>query len=168
MTIDLQSRRSIRKIARGDFVAYPVWEWALNDEHTDGHGESFVRPTELGSIPLGPLRQLIVSATATLNDGSVLPACVEVSVRAKKVQIEPMFIFLQDRHLDFGGAETTTVLSHYTKCADAHPVSWELAVPLDGDTAPLKGVVRRSMIARLTQGWKRLSHAAQRKTVFVP
>lgn len=168
MTIDLQSRRSIRKIARGDFDAYPVWEWALNDEHTDGHGESFVRPTELGSIPLAPLRQLIVSATATLNDGSVLPACVEVSVRAKKVQIEPMFIFLQDRHLDFGGAETATVLSHYTKRADARPVSWELAVPLDGDAAPLKGAVRRSMLARLTQGWKRLSHAAQRKSILVP
>ena len=168
MTIDLQSRRSIRKIARGDFADYPVWEWALNDEHTDGHGESFVRPTELGSIPLGPLRQLIVSATATLNDGSVLPACVEVSVRAKKVQIEPMFIFLQDRHLDFGGAETATVLSHYTKRADAHPVSWELAVPLDGDSAPLKGAVRRSLLARLAQGWKRLSHAAQRKSVLVP
>jgi hypothetical protein len=168
MTIDLQSRRSIRKIARGDFVAYPVWEWALNDEHTHGHGESFVRPTELGSIPLGPVRQLIVSASATLNDGSVLPACVEVSVRAKKVRIEPMFIFLQDRHLDFGGAETATVLSHYTKRADAHPVRWELAVPLDGDTVPPKGAVRRSMIARLAQGWKRLSGATRRDSILVP
>lgn len=168
MTIDLQSRRSIRKIARGDLDAYPVWEWALNDEHTDGHGESFVRPTELGIIPVGAVRQFIVSATATLNDGSVLPACAEVSVRAKNVQVEPMFIFLQDRHLDFGGAETATVLSHYIKRADARPVSWELAVALEGETAPLKGIVRRSMIARLSHGWKRLSNAAQRKSVLAP
>jgi hypothetical protein len=168
MTIDLDSRRSIRKIARGDFAAYPVWEWALNEEHLNCQGESFVRPTELRSIPLGPVRQLIVSATATLNDGSVLPACVEVSVHAKKVQIAPMFIFLQDRHLDFGGTETATVLSHYIKRADAHPVSWELAVTLDGDSAPPKGAVQRSLGARLAQGWKRLSQAAQRKSVFAP
>lgn len=168
MTIDLQSRRSIRKIARGDFVAFPVWEWALNEEHTQGNGESFVRPTELGSIPLGPQRQLIVSATATLNDGSVLPACVELSVRAKKVRIAPMFIFLQDRHLDFGGAETATVLGLYTKRADAHPVSWELAVPLEGETAPPTGSVRRSILARLGQVWKRLSGAAPRSSILVP
>lgn len=168
MTIDLQSRRSIRKIARGDFDAFPVWEWALNEEHTQGNGESFVRPTALASLPLGPVRQFIVSATATLNDGSVLPACVEVSVRAKKVQIAPMFIFLQDRHLDFGGAETATVLSLYTKRADAHPVRWQLAVPLDGDAAPPTGRVRRSIMARLRQAWKRLSGAAPRSSILVP
>jgi hypothetical protein len=167
MTIDLHSRRSIRKIARADFAAFPVWEWALNEELTHGDGESYVRPAALASLPLGPVRQFIVSATATLNDGSVLPACVEVSVRAKKVRIAPMFIFLQDRHLDFGGAETATVLSLYTKRADAHPVCWELAVPLEGGTVPPRGPVKRSMIARLRQGWKRLSGASPRISVLL-
>lgn len=167
MTIDLHSRRSIRKIARADFAAYPVWEWALNEELTHGNGVSFVRPTDLASLPLGPLRQFIVSANATLNDGSVLPACVEVSVRAKKVRIEPMFIFLQERHLDFGGAETATVLSHYTKRADAHPVRWELAVPLEGQATPPSGAVRRSIFARLAQGWKRLCGASRRDSILV-
>ena len=168
MTTDLQSRRSIRKIARGDFAAYPIWEWALNDEHTHGHGESFVRPTELVSLPLGPVRQFIVSATATLNDGSVLPACAEVSVRGKKVHIAPMFVFLQDRHLDFGGAATATVLSHYAKRADAQLVSWELAAPLEGETAPPKGAVRRTISARLALAWKRLSGGARRDSILVP
>jgi hypothetical protein len=168
MTIDLDSRRSIRKIAREDFAAYPVWEWALNEEHTEGHGQSFVRPTALESLPIGLSCHYIVSATATLSDGSSLPACVEVSVRAKKVRIEPMFIFLQDRHLDFGGAATRTVLSHYTKRADARPVSWELAVPLDGETAPPKGLVRRSLVERLAQVWQRVSGAHRRDSVLVP
>lgn len=166
MTIDLDSRRSIRKIAREDFDAFPVWEWALNEEQ--GQGVSFVRPTALASLALGPLRHYIVSATATLSDGSTLPACVEVSVRANKVQIAPMFIFLQDRHLDFVGAETRTVLSHYTRQADVRPVSWELAVPLDGQTAPPKGIIRRSLAERLAQAWRRLSGATPRDSVLVP
>ena len=168
MTIDLDSRRSIRKIACEDFAAYPVWEWALNEEHTEGQGVSFVRPTALASLPLGLDCHYIVSATATLSDGSTLPACVEVSVRAKKVRVEPMFIFLQDRHLDFGGAETRTVLSHYAKRADARPVSWELAVPFDGESAALKGAVRRSLAERLAQIWQRLSGAHRRDSVLVP
>ncbi len=168
MTIDLHSRRSIRKIARGDFAAFPVWEWALNEEQADGNGESFVRPTALRSLALDQERQLIVSASATLNDGSVLPACVEVSVRAKKLRIAPMFIFLQDRHLDFGGAETATVLSLYTKRADAHPVRWELAVPVDGDGTLRSGPVRRSLLARVRQAWARLSGRAPYHNVLVP
>lgn len=168
MSIDLQSRRSIRKIARGDFVVFPVWEWALGEEHTQGNGESFVRPTALASVPLDAARQFIVGASATLNDGSVLPACVEVNVRANKVQVVPMFIFLQERHLDFGGAESACVLSLYTKRADAHPVRWELAVPVDGSGVLLRGRVRRSLIARLRQGWERLSGRAPRHSVLVP
>jgi hypothetical protein len=168
MTLDLDSRRSIRKIAREDFAAYPVWEWAINEEQAQGHGVSFVRPTSLASLPLDQARHYIVSATATLNDGSVLPACAEVSVRGKKVRIEPMFILLKERQLDFGGAETRTVLSHYIRQADARPVSWVLAVPLDGETVPPGGVVRRSLSARLAQLWKRLSDAAHGKALLVP
>jgi hypothetical protein len=167
MTIDLDSRRSIRKIAREDLAAYPVWEWALNEEHTHGHGESFVRPTALASLPREAGRHYIVSASTTLSDGTVLPACVEVSVRANKVRVAPMFIFLQDRHLDFSGAETKTVLGHYTRQADARPVSWELAVPLDGETKPPAGKLRRSLAARLVQLCKRLGQAAQGKAVLV-
>ena len=168
MTIDLHTRRSIRKIARADFDAFPVWEWAINEDHTHGHDESFVRPTGLGSLSLEQVGQYIVSATVTLSEGSALPGCVEVSVRSGKLHMEPMFIFLQDRHLDFGGAETKTVLSHYTKHPAAHPVRWQLAVALDGESAPRQGQVRRSLLSRLGQGWKRISMAAQRSRVLVP
>jgi len=168
MTIDLDSRRSIRKITREDFNAYAVWEWALNEEQGQGHGVSFVRPTALASLPLDQDRDFIVGASATLNDDSVLPACAEVSVRSGKARVAPMCIFLQDRQLDFGGAETRTVLGHYTRRADAHLVSWVLAVPLDGQSAPLRGKVGRALGLKLRQLWSRLSHAASRKAVLVP
>lgn len=168
MTIDLHTRRSIRKIACADFAAFPVWEWAINEDQAHGHRESFVRPTETNSLSLDPVRQYIVSATVTLSDGSALPGCVEVSVRNGKLHMQPMFIFLQDRHLDFSGQETKTVLSHYTGRGDARPVGWQLAVPLDGESTPPRGAVRRSLVSRLMQSWKRVSTAAQRKGALVP
>lgn len=166
MTIDLESRRTIRKISRADFAAYPIWEWAINEAETLGQGESFLRPTSLDSIPVGIAGQFLVGANATLSEGSVLPACVEVNVRAKKVRIEPMFVFLQDRHLDFGGTETTTTLSHYTKCGGTHPVRWELAVPLAGSEALPHGAVRVSLAARLARLWRRVRLAAGGKRVW--
>jgi len=150
MTPDLDIRRSIRKIARADLARYPVWEWALHEEETVGQGESFVRPTSLDCIPLDCARQFVVGATVTLSDGSELPACVEVTVRPRKAQAVPMFIFLRDRQLDFAGPETQTTLAHYTKSAQVRPVRWVLDVPLAGHDAPLGGTVRRSLWTRLT------------------
>ena len=168
MTIDLDSRRSIRKISCADFAAYPVWEWAINEGDPLGGGESFLRPTSLDSIGAEVGRHYVVSATATLSEGSVLPACVEVSMRGNKRQLEPMFIFLQERHLDFGGAETKTVLSHYTRQAGCRPVRWTLAVPFTGGTVLPSGMLRESVLSRVARLWKRVRLAAAGKSVLVP
>ena len=167
MTIDLESRRSIRRISRADFDAYPVWEWAIHEE-THGHDESFLRPTSLDSIPSGLVRHYVVSATVTLSDGSELPACIGVDVGAKAVRYSPMFIIVQDRHLDFGGAETITVLSHYTRVADTRPLSWALTVPLEGGAAVPRGVFRRSLLSRLAGRLRRGGVLAARDSLLVP
>ncbi|MEJ7806697.1 MAG: hypothetical protein WKG03_12365 [Telluria sp.] len=168
MTIDLDHRRSIRKISCADFDAYPVWEWAINEGDPLGGGESFLRPTSLDSIGSEPGRHYVVSAHATLSEGSVLPACVEVSVRGNKRQLEPMFMFLQERHLGFGGKETATVLSHYTGQAGCRPLRWTLAVPFVGGSVLPSGMLRESLLSRLSRLIVRLRRAAAGKSVLVP
>lgn len=167
MNLDLESRRSIRKISGADFAAYPVWEWAINEE-SHGHDESFLRPTSLDSIPPGLVRHYVVSAAARLSDGSSVPACVEVDVRTKMVHFSPMFIVLQERHLDFGGAETMTALSLYTRQRGTRPVSWELAVPVDGSDAVPGGAFHRSLMSRLRGRLRRGGLLATRNSILVP
>lgn len=149
MTIDLDSRRPIRKIQGADFAGFPVWEWALHEEETLGQGESFVRPTALDVIPVGQARQFVVGASFTLSDGTVLPGCVELDVRARKIKAQPMFIFLRERQLELGADQTRTTLVHYTKSPDVRPVSWTLAVPVEGQPGVFAGKIRRSLRAAL-------------------
>ena len=163
MHIDLASRRSIRKVSRADFAAFPVWEWAINEEETAGLDESFLRPTSLSSITPGLVAQYVAGASATLSDGTVLPACVEVTVRGTQVRVDPLYLFLQERPIGFAGAETMTVLSHLTGKAGTRAVSWVLAVPLDGKPAPLSGKVRRPLVARLAALFGRGPRAAAAK-----
>ena len=164
MTLDLATRRSIRKVTHADFAAYPVWEWAIDEENV-GNGESFVRPTSLDSVPTGPDAHCIVSASTTLNDGTILPSCLEVTIRKGKPRIAPMFVFLLDRHLDFAGVETTAMLSRYTKRVNIYPVAWEMAVPLDGETTLRRGKIRRTLRERLAQWWQRLAARGGRVVV---
>ncbi len=112
-------------------------------------------------------RHYVVGATATLSEGSMLPACAEVYVRTKKVRVEPMFIFLQERQMDFGGPETVTVLSHYTKRPDTRPVSWALAVPIEGQGTPPKGALRKSILSRLAKGFRKIGLATSRDSALV-
>jgi hypothetical protein len=168
MTIDLASRRSIRKIAQADFAAYPVWEWAINEGDPLGNGESFLRPTSLDRIPAGLVRHYVVSATARLSDGTTVPACVEVDVRATAVHFSPMFILLQEHQLAFGGAETLTVLSHFTRRPDTRALSWQLAVLMDGRASAPAGEFRLSLLTRFAMRLGRTRPPSSGSRVLVP
>lgn len=155
MSLDLESRRPVRQMTGADFAAYPVWEWAINEEGTLGQDESFLRPTSLDSVPAAP-GHYVVAARVTLSEGSVLPACVQVQIRGKKPQCAPMFIVMPDRHLDFAGPATVTVLSHYTKANGTRPIAWELCVPITGHPHPVRGLLRPSLLLRLATFVRRL------------
>lgn len=155
MSLDLESRRPVRQITAADFAAYPVWEWAINEEGTLGQDESFLRPTSLDCVPAAH-GHYVVSASVTLSEGTVLPGCVQVHVRTKKPQCAPMFIVMPDRHLDFAGQATVNVLSHYTKVNGTRPVAWELCVPITGHQHPVRGVLRESLLLRLATFVRRL------------
>ena len=156
MTNDLATRRPIRRIASADFALYPVWEWALGEEQSFGHDQSFVRPTSHARVPLLAGGHFIVAGSAMLNDGAELPACIEVRIEGSKASFTPMFLLLPDRHLDFTGAESTRVLSQYARRLNTYAVSWTLAVPV-GDSDKRPGArVQRSLPVRVGQLWMRL------------
>lgn len=127
------NHKPYRKLNREDFDKFPVWEWILDENSNGIEDETWVRPMSLASVPKSEFAQYLVSANATLRDGSLVPACVEVTVCKNSVEFEPLFVFLLDRHLDFIGMETTRLLSRYTKYPDNRPVQWELRVYLEGE-----------------------------------
>ena len=168
MPTELAIRRPIRKVTGADFAACPVWEWALDEDEHLGGGESFIRPTSLETIPPTPELHYIVAASTTLNDGTVLPSCMEVSIGKGKPRIEPMFLFLLDRHLDFAGAETNTMLSRYKKRSNVYPVRWQMTVLFDGETSLRTGTVRHSLLSKLVHVWRRVRGAGTGNNLLAP
>jgi hypothetical protein len=165
MLSNLSTRKTIYEVTRDDFATYPIWEWAIGDEDAEGQDESFVRPSPLASIPRRESAQFVVAADAKLRKGTVMPACAEVTVKGEQVSIQPMSIFLYDRHLDIAGMETTRVLSRLTQEVDNYPVSWVLKVPLEGEAKPRQGRVPRSLPLQLLALWRRLKFARQASAV---
>ena len=160
MTTDLATRRPIRRITSADFSVYPVWEWALDEEQSFGHDQSFVRPTAHTSVPMMAGGHFIVAGTALLNNGSELPACIEVRIDGGKAAFTPMFLLLPDRHLDFAGPESARVLSQYARRLNTYAVRWSLAVPVGESHEAPSERVQRSLPVRMSLFWMRLRVAA--------
>lgn len=149
MTTDLATRRPLRTLSSADFSSYPVWEWAIGEEHQ--HDASLLRPTTWAAVPLEADAQFVVAAQAALSHGAMVPACVEVHVEAGRARVHPLFLFAPNRHLDFTGEETTRVLNRLTGRVNSYPASWQLAVPLGTANKLLSRRVKRALGVRLGQ-----------------
>ena len=149
MTTDLATRRPLRALTSADLACFPVWEWAIGEEHQQD--ASLLRPTTHAAVPLDADSQFVVAAQAALNHGAAVPACVEVRVADGRARVQPLFLFAPSRHLDFGGGETTRVLNQLTGRLNSYPVSWQLAVPLGGAGKLLARPVKRALGVRLAQ-----------------
>lgn len=153
MTIDLSVRKPFSRITRADFAAFPVWEWADDEEGVEGQDESFVRPTTHATVPKADFAQFLVQSKVRLRNGTEMAGCVEVTVQGRRVHCVPTVVFMLDRHLDFVGLETTRLLSRYTKTSNNFPVKWELSVPLAGQKKARAGRVRQGIVMRIIQLW---------------
>ena len=165
MTSNLSTRKTVYQVTREDFVTYPIWEWAIGEVGSEGEDESFVRPTPLTSIPKREFAQFVVAANAKLRKGNLMPACAEVTVRGDIASVNPMSIFLNDRHLDILALETTRALSYLTQEIDNYPATWELNVSFEGEVMARYGKVPRSMGIQLLAMWRRLKIVRQPSVV---
>jgi|GEM_PF-2120895 len=168
MPTDFSARRPLRALSSADLATFPVWEWALGEETPFGLDASLLRPTSHASVPLERDAQYIVAALADIRNGAPLPACVEVNVVNGRARCEPLFLLVQNRHLDIGGDDTTRVLNQLTRKLNSYATAWQLAVPLgDGQLAPARKV-KRSWAVRLGQLWLRLRVAATGEGLLTP
>lgn len=165
MTSNLSTRKTVYQVTREDFMAYPIWEWAIGEAGSEAEDTSFVRPTALSAIPKREFAQFVIAANAKLRKGNVMPACAEVTVKGGIASVAPMSILLYDRHLDIVAMETTRALSYLTQEADNYPASWELSALFEGETMVRQGKVPRSMGLQLMAMWRGLRMVRQPSVV---
>ena len=61
----MQSRKPVDKLTPTDFVAFPVWEYAIDEEGIAGRDETWVRPTSRNRLGRGLYSQLVLASFDT-------------------------------------------------------------------------------------------------------
>ena len=76
MPTTLRTRRPVDQLTVKDLEAFPVWEYALDEEGTEGMDETWVRPIDTQVVPADSFC-LMVAAVIKLANGSVYPGLVQ-------------------------------------------------------------------------------------------
>jgi hypothetical protein len=87
MKVTIRTRKPCNKLKVGDFRAFPVWEFALDEEDKPGRDETWGRPVPTAFVPKGAWSQL-VAATFTTAAGKKLNGFMIVTTADKKVDID--------------------------------------------------------------------------------
>jgi hypothetical protein len=86
MPATLKTRKPVVKLTAGDFRAFPVWEFAIDEEGIGKQDETWVRPINSAAIRKGAYSQLVASDFAT-HSGRNLQGFMVVSTADGKIEI---------------------------------------------------------------------------------
>jgi hypothetical protein len=86
MKATIRTRKPCDKLKVGDFRAFPIWEFAIDEEDKPGRDETWVRPVKGVFVPKGAYSQLVASAF-TIASGKKLNGFMIVTTADKQVDI---------------------------------------------------------------------------------
>jgi hypothetical protein len=75
--VNLQTRKPVHELTLDDFAAFPVWEYASDEEAIDGRDETWVRPVPVAFVPQRSYAH--VAADFTAANGKRFAGFVTVS-----------------------------------------------------------------------------------------
>jgi hypothetical protein len=120
----LNTRKPIDQLKPQDLVAFPIWEFASDEEEVDGQDETWVRPVEETVVRKG-LWSLSVAADFRTRSGAEFPGLVSVST-AEGVELGHGAVLAHDKYIFVGSGALF----------DGSQVASELNLPI-GDVFPL-------------------------------
>ena len=88
MPVNLHTRKPVVKLTSTDLRAFPVWEYASDEEGTGGQDETWVRPVDSSVIRKGEYSQIVATDFQTVS-GKSLQGFMVVTTAEKPVDITP-------------------------------------------------------------------------------
>jgi hypothetical protein len=136
--VNLQTLKPVDQLTLHDFVAYPVWEYATDEEGLEGRDETWVRPVPMANVP--KRSYMHVAADFTTAKGKQFAGFVTVSTLDGPPEVcqgvilhERQYLFVSNPEaFDFGESRRHLLLALGLTEAEVFPLSFRLRVPVAG------------------------------------
>ena len=141
----LRTRKPIDQLRPEDLKAFPIWEFANDEEHLEGRDETWVRPVRAKVVPADSY-SLSVAATFTLACERELPGLVGVST-ADGIELGHAALLTPKDYVFVPSADYWNAKVEYRKAAaslglrvqEVLPLRFTLAVVIEGEVAVRSG-----------------------------
>lgn len=145
------------KLTAGDFHAFPIWEYAIDEEGTGMQDETWVRPVDCAAIPKDAYSQIVASDFAT-PAGKRLQGFMIVTTANGPVEIDAGAVVgrigyrvlprisrklaVKRKASWIVEARDRLLASLRQREGDVFPLRYSLRVPVRGERAVREGVLR--------------------------
>jgi hypothetical protein len=150
-------RKPVTKLTVRDLQAFPIWEYAHDEEAADGQDETWVRPVDSTVVP-GRASAQLVAATFSTPAGRALQGFMVVTTIQRPVEIQPGAILgrvgyrvipsvsrQQALHRGYTWSlreRERLLMALRAREADLFPLAYELRVPIRGERHRRHGKLR--------------------------
>jgi hypothetical protein len=144
-TVTLRTRKPISSLTPGDIKAFPVWEFATDEEAAEGRDETWIRPVKCKSIP-SDAYSLSVGARFETPSGQVLHGIVTVTTAGEFETVHAAILASGDYIFipwpGYHAAEQSAAAAARQLSlspSELFPLRFTLGLPLEGESAPRSG-----------------------------
>src|SRR2546428_2457275 len=146
MEISPDTRKPVDRLTPNDFSAFPIWEYALDEEGIEGRDETWVRPLTARVVPRGQY-SLQVAADFKAASGRSYSGFLNVTTAEESVEIGGGVILYGSNYLPipirkmFSFEKLKEVLLSRLGLSEAEvlPITYTLRVPIEGEQALRSG-----------------------------
>jgi hypothetical protein len=137
--MSLETRKAITDLMPADLDAFPVWEFALDEEEVEGQDETWIRPVNAPVVPMNRY-SLPVATEFRAVCGQIYPGFCIVTTAGREVEIDAGVIL---HGPDYLPADDREELLERTGLAEAElfPITYQLRVPIEGEQLCRSGTV---------------------------
>jgi hypothetical protein len=128
----LKTRKPIDELLPSDLVAFPIWEFASDEEDMEGRDETWVRPVDARVVRKG-LWSLSVAAEYCTRAGARIPGFIGVST-AEGVDIDGAVLLPKGKYVcvdvNSPASRRATAKALGMSVKDVFPLTFTLHVPI--------------------------------------
>jgi hypothetical protein len=137
--MSLETRKPITDLTPADLDAFPIWEYALDEEGVEGQDETWVRPL---NMPVVPRNQYSLSVATEFRAvcGRIYPGFCIVTTAGQEVEIGAGVILHGTDYLPVDDREELCERTGLTE-AELFPITYRLRVPIEGEQLRRSGTV---------------------------
>lgn len=145
MKPSLKTRKPIDALRLSDVEAFPIWEFATDEEENEGQDETWVRPIRLKKIPADAY-SLSVSASFTSPTGAKYRGIVGVNT-AEGFEVVHAAVLTEESYVfvPWPGMAGASQMARDAaeelgiEAKDLFPLSFRLGVPIEGELSLREG-----------------------------